>query len=156
QHLRVPDRLGREIDVEASLARLRAAAHADEETIELSARPVVSKVTLEQLTRVNIEKVASAFETTFSLFGTGRARAVNIKNAAARLDGTVLSTGQALSFNEVVGPRTRDRGFVLAPEIQGDEMQPGYGGGTCQASTTLYAAALFGALDILERQSHSR
>jgi vancomycin resistance protein YoaR len=35
-------------------------------------------------------------------------------------------------------------------------MQLGYGGGTCQASTTLYAAALFGALDIVERQAHSR
>src|SRR5262249_37668468 len=44
----------------------------------------------------------------------------------------------------------------MAPEIQGDEMQLGYGGGTCQASTTLFAAALFGGLDILERQAHSR
>jgi hypothetical protein len=45
---------------------------------------------------------------------------------------------------------------VMAPEIQGDELQMGYGGGTCQVSSTLYAAALFGALDAFERQSHSR
>jgi vancomycin resistance protein YoaR len=156
RHARIPDQLGRELDVEASLGRLRAATHEDEETIELAVRPVVAKVTLAQLTQVNIEKVASAYETTFNLFGTGAARAVNIKNAAGRVDGIVLGAGQSLSFNETVGPRTRERGFVLAPEIQGDEMQPGYGGGTCQVSTTLYAAALFGALDILARQSHSR
>jgi vancomycin resistance protein YoaR len=156
KHTRVPDEPGRELDVDASLARLRAGTHRDDEVIELVSRPVFAKVTLEQLTHVNIEKVVSAYETTFSLFGTGAARAVNIKNAVGRLDGTMLAPGQALSFNDAVGPRTRDRGFALAPEIQGDEMQLGYGGGTCQASTTLYAAALFGAFDILERQAHSR
>jgi vancomycin resistance protein YoaR len=61
-----------------------------------------------------------------------------------------------MSFNDVVGPRTRERGFALAPEILGDEMQMGYGGGTCQASSTLHVAALFGALEIVERQAHSR
>lgn len=156
QHTRSPDEPGRELDVEASLARLSASKHVDEEIVELVTRRVPAKVTLGQLTDVNIEKVASAWETTFSLFGSGKNRAINIKNAAARLDGTVLGRGQVLSFNEIVGPRTPARGFVLAPEIQGDEMQLGYGGGTCQASTTLYAAALYGALDIVERQSHSR
>jgi vancomycin resistance protein YoaR len=156
RHTRAPDEPGRALDVEASLARLAAGAHHDDEVVELVTRRVPAKTALEQLTEVNIEKVVSAFETTFSLFGSGAARAVNIKNAASRLDGRVLGRGETLSFNEIVGPRTRARGFVLAPEIQGDEMQLGYGGGTCQASTTLYAAALFGALDIVERQAHSR
>ena len=52
-------------------------------------------------------------------------------------------------------PRTLERGFTWAPEIQGDEMTTGVGGGTCQVSTTLHIAALFGALEILERQGHS-
>jgi len=156
EHTRSPDQPGHALDIDASLARLKAASHEDEETIELVVHHVPATVTLEQLTYVNIEKVVSAYETTFSLFGTGAGRAVNIRNAAKHLDGLVLSRGQTVSFNDVVGPRTRDRGFALAPEIQGDEMQLGYGGGTCQASTTLYAAALFGALEIVERQSHSR
>ena len=105
---------------------------------------------------MNIEKVVSSFETTFTLWGSGAGRAVNIKNAVSHVDGTVLGPGQLFSFNEVVGARSRERGFALAPEIQGDELQLGYGGGTCQASTTLYGAALFGAFEIVERQSHSR
>ncbi len=156
KHLRSPDVPGRELDVEASLARLHAGTHDDDEVIDLVTRPISAKVTLDQLTNVNIEKVVSAFETTFSLSGSGAGRAVNIRNAVGRFDGTMLAPGQSFSFNDAVGPRTRERGFALAPEIQGDEMQLGYGGGTCQASTTLYAAALFGALDILERQAHSR
>ncbi len=156
RHARFPDEPGRALDVDASLAELRRGRHEDREVIDLITRSVVAKVTLDQLTRVNIEKVVSVFETTFSLFGTGAGRAVNIKNAAARLDGLVLSPGQMFSFNDVVGPRTRDRGFALAPEIQGDEMQLGFGGGTCQASSTLHAAAIFGALEIIERTPHSR
>src|SRR5262249_16045223 len=138
------------------LAELRKGTHEDQEVIQLITHRVSAKVTVEQLTRVNIEKVVSAFETTFSLFGTGAGRAVNIREAASRFDGVVLSPGQMFSFNDVVGPRTRDRGFALAPEIQGDEMQMGFGGGTCQASSTLHVAALYGALDIVERQAHSR
>lgn len=156
KHARFPDEFGRELDVEASLAELSRGSHEDAEVINLLTRRVRAKVTTEQLTQVDIEKVVAAYETTFSLWGTGANRAVNIKNAASKLDGTILGPGQILSFNEVVGPRTRERGFALAPEIQGDEMQLGYGGGTCQASSTLYAAALFGALEIVDRQSHSR
>jgi vancomycin resistance protein YoaR len=156
KHERIPEEYGRELDVEASLARLRDAKHEDEEVIELVTRTVTAKVTLNELTNVNIEKLVSAYETTFSLFGTGAGRAINIRKAASFIDGIVLSPGQTFSFNEAVGPRTRDRGFAMAPEIQGDELQLGYGGGTCQASTTLYVAAVFGALDILERQAHSR
>jgi hypothetical protein len=156
RHARFPEEPGRRLDVEASIQRLSSAAHRDEDTIDLVVRTVPAKVTLDQLTYVSIEKVVSSFETTFSLYGTGAARAVNIRNAAAYLDGTVIAREATLSFNGVVGPRARDRGFVLAPEIQGDEMQLGYGGGTCQASTTLYGAALFGALTIVERQAHSR
>jgi vancomycin resistance protein YoaR len=156
KHERVPEEFGSELDVEASLAKLRDAKHEDEEVIELVARTVGAKVTLNELTNVNIEKLVSAYETTFSLFGSGAGRATNIRKAVSFIDGIVLSPGQTLSFNGTVGPRTRDRGFAMAPEIQGDELQLGYGGGTCQASTTLYAAAVFGALDILERQAHSR
>jgi vancomycin resistance protein YoaR len=156
QHTRFPDAYGRALDVDASVAQLVAGKHADDETIDLLTRRIPAKVTVEQLTQVNIEKVLSTHETTFTLFGTGAGRAVNIKNAAARLDGTVIAAGAMVSFNEIVGPRTRERGYALAPEIQGDEMQLGYGGGTCQASTTLHIAALFGALEIVERQSHSR
>lgn len=156
QHTRWPDEPGRELDVEATLAELIKGSHEDEEVVDLLTRRVRAKITAEQLTSVNIEKVVSAYETSFTLWGTGAGRAVNIKNAAARLDGAVLGPGQILSFNEIVGPRTRERGFALAPEIQGDELQLGYGGGTCQASSTLHAAALFGALEIVERQSHSR
>jgi vancomycin resistance protein YoaR len=153
---KIPDVVGRALDVPATLAAIRASSFDDGMVVDLVTKPVKAKVVVEDLTAVDVEKVTSAFETTFHTWGTGAGRAVNIANAARYIDGVVIVPGQVFSFNEHVGPRTLARGFTWAPEIQGDELTTGVGGGTCQCSTTLFGAALFGALEIVERRSHSR
>jgi vancomycin resistance protein YoaR len=153
---KVPDVLGRALDIDAAIQALAEGKHHDEEAIYLPVRYVTAKTTIDDLVQVDIEKVVSASETTFTTWGTGAGRAVNIRNAAAKIDGTILAPGAIFSFNDTVGPRTRERGFTLAPEIQGDELLPGIGGGTCQVSSTLHVAAVYGALEIVDRQSHSK
>jgi vancomycin resistance protein YoaR len=80
----------------------------------------------------------------------------NIARAAAYLDGTVMAPGETWSFNRTVGPRTLERGFIDAPVIVQDELEPGVGGGVCQVATTLFAASVLGGLDVVKRRSHSR
>jgi vancomycin resistance protein YoaR len=155
KHEKITDEAGTELDVEASLNQIELTAREDEALVELITKRIPAKVTLEDLVRVDISKVASAAETTFATWGVGVGRTINIKNAASKIDGIILAPGEMLSFNERVGPRTRERGFALAPEIQGDELTMGYGGGTCQVSSTLHIAAVFGAIEVVERQSHS-
>ncbi|HUT78563.1 MAG TPA: VanW family protein, partial [Polyangia bacterium] len=60
------------------------------------------------------------------------------------------------SFNETLGDRTEARGFRYAPVIAGGALVEGMGGGTCQVASTLYAAAFFAGMVIVERQPHSR
>jgi vancomycin resistance protein YoaR len=156
KHLKIPEIDGQALDVDASLASLKGGSHDDDEKIDLIVHRVAAKVGVDDVSRVDIEKVVSAYETTFVTWGVGANRAINIATAVSHFDGTVLAPGEVFSFNDKVGPRTKERGFALAPEIQGDELQNGYGGGTCQSSSTLHAAVLFAALDITERQSHSR
>lgn len=153
---RIVDQDGQALDVEASIDAIAAGRHEDEETIDLFVKRVPASVTINDIANVDIEKVLSSYETTFAVWGEGVGRSANIKNAAAKIDGTILMPGQIFSFNDKVGPRSAENGFVLAPEIQGDELVAGYGGGTCQVSSTLYASAMYGALEILDRQSHSR
>ncbi|HEY4122296.1 MAG TPA: VanW family protein [Byssovorax sp.] len=155
-HDRTPDVPGQALDVATSARIFAEASREPGKVVDVVVRPVRAKVTADDLGRVDVTKVVSAFETAFALYGTGAGRAVNIRRAAALLDGLVLAPGEMMSFNDRVGPRTRERGFALAPEIQGDELQLGIGGGTCQVSSTLHVAALYGALDVVERQSHSR
>lgn len=153
---KIPDESGQELDLAASLESLKAAAHTEEEVVDLVTRPIEAKVSLDDLIAVDISKTVASYETKFKLWGSGRGRSKNIRAAAEFLDGTILAPGETLSFNDRVGARTLERGFTWAPEIQGDEMTTGVGGGTCQVSSTLHAAALFGALEIVDRRSHSR
>ncbi|WP_437303110.1 VanW family protein [Sorangium sp. So ce388] len=153
---KIPERAGRELDVDASLRALRAGTYEEEERIELAVRYTAPHVAVADLVSVDVTRVVAAYETKFKRHGKEAGRAVNIKNAASKIDGTILAPGETFSFNAHVGPRTRKNGFTIAPEILGDETVPGYGGGTCQVSSTLFAASLFGALDTPDRQSHSR
>jgi vancomycin resistance protein YoaR len=155
-HARIPDIPGAELDVPATVVSIMQGVFAGERSFLVRTRPVRADVTEDDLTSVDVTKVVATFETKFTLWGEGRGRSRNIELAAAAIDGTVLMPGQSFSFNTVVGRRTLDKGYVWAPVIVGDEMRPGVGGGICQVASTLYASALFGAMQITERWAHGR
>jgi vancomycin resistance protein YoaR len=96
------------------------------------------------------------YETTYRAGGDAWGRARNIELAAAALDGKVLLPGGELSFNEVVGERSFERGFRVAPEIANRRVVAGIGGGVCQVAATLHAAAYLGGMEIPVQRPHSR
>ncbi len=82
-------------------------------------------------------------------------RTDNIRNAFYRLNGKTLEPGEKLSFNRVTKDRTLNNGYKYAIEYESGLETIGVGGGVCQASTTLYLAALQSNLEIVSRISHS-
>lgn len=82
-------------------------------------------------------------------------RVINIAVALGRFNAVTVEPGVEISFNEVVGERTTARGFKEAPEFSEGEVKNGIGGGTCQASTTLYGALLEAGMTIVRRSPHS-
>ena len=78
----------------------------------------------------------------------------NVRKALQNFNMTVAN-GETVSFNDVVGPRTEARGYREATEYLGNTTTKGYGGGVCQASTTLYGALLKAGITIIERSPHS-
>ncbi len=80
----------------------------------------------------------------------------NIQLAAAKLDKTVITLDRPFSFNDKVGPRTFERGFLAAPTYVGNYVQSTEGGGICLVASLLYKAALEAGLDIKERHGHTR
>jgi vancomycin resistance protein YoaR len=97
--------------------------------------------------------VLGSFSTT--LLGSNPARTHNIRLAANALDGTLLEPGAELSFNDRVGPRTAERGYLVAPVILREERQLQLGGGICQVASTVFDAALVAGLTPVERYRHS-
>lgn len=78
----------------------------------------------------------------------------NIKLAAEKCDGAILPAGYEFSFNNAVGEQTAATGFKTADAILDGRIIQAYGGGICQVSTTIFAAALYANLDILEHWNH--
>ena len=79
----------------------------------------------------------------------------NVHLMADFIDGTVIEPGQVFSFNDVVGPRTAERGFLEGQEIIGSLVLPSIGGGVCQTATTLFNDAFELGLPILARTNHN-
>lgn len=153
-HAKIPDVSGRELDIEASVASITALAGGDGSRVALAFREIPAAVTVDSLTPVDVSQVLAVFETDFK--GKAGQRKINIERAAKYLDGTVVEPGAVLSFNRAVGARSAERGFVSAPVIVEDVMEPGLGGGVCQVASTLFAASVHGNLEVVRRRSHSR
>lgn len=84
-----------------------------------------------------------------------KSRTVNLKLAAAAINGQVILPGKTFSFNKTVGPRTRERGYLEATIFVSGKKEQGMGGGICQVSSTLYNAVLNSKLRVVERHTHS-
>lgn len=61
----------------------------------------------------------------------------NIRLASASVDQLYVESGARFSFNETVGPRTAENGYVKAINGRGADVR---GGGVAQVATTLYLA----------------
>lgn len=81
-------------------------------------------------------------------------RISNIAVACQRLT-RVMAPGDSLNFNKDVGPYKKSLGYKEAPVLVDGTTRPGYGGGTCQVSSTLYNALLqLPGVEILQRRPH--
>lgn len=68
----------------------------------------------------------------------------------------VYQPGESCSFNDTAGPYRASRGYQPSPVLVDGGTVAGYGGGTCQVSTTLYNALLQRPdyLTVLYRRPH--
>jgi vancomycin resistance protein YoaR len=149
----VPHTPAHYLDLDGTIAALARAALAPTSELEAPRRALAPRVDSALLSSTSIDVVLARWETHFA---PDPNRGTNIAVAAERIDGIVLAPGELVSFNDLVGARTRDNGFRPAPEIYKGEMVQGIGGGTCQVSSTLHAAAFSAGLDVVERTPHSR
>ena len=108
----------------------------------------------EQWLRDNLYTVRGTASTPISSTSTEN-RNNNIRRAFELIAGTEIAPGGTFSFNGVVGERSLKNGFFEADEYVYEEVTTGIGGGVCQASTTIYQAAVRAGMTITERKPHS-
>ena len=94
-----------------------------------------------------------AYTTSFS--DSTKNRQYNIRFGADKINGTILKPGDVFSANDTLGKRTRKNGWKNAGAYENGEVVQQAGGGVCQLSSTLYNAALYADMKIVERRNHS-
>lgn len=83
-----------------------------------------------------------------------RAKEVNVRRAAAALDGVVLAPGALFSWHRHLGPPLRVRGFAAGPELHDEQFASGGGGGLCQVANLVFFLGVNAGLELVERHRH--
>jgi vancomycin resistance protein YoaR len=145
----IPEQPGYVIDVDATIKQVMAANE------NCRVKPTIVKVN-PRFTSTDLKNASYIQGEYTTWFHGSAARHNNISIAVKSLNNTIIWPEVIFSFNEVVGPRTPERGYLPAPVIIGGGNDLDYGGGVCQVSSTLYNAALNARLEVCERHLHSK
>jgi vancomycin resistance protein YoaR len=142
---------GRKLDVEATKESLHSLLLAGTGETALKVDILKPAVSSDEVSG-GLAVIAS-YKTDMTTSSSNRYK--NVKLALSNFHAMAVYDGDIISFNDVVGERTAGRGYMQAPEYSGTSVITGYGGGSCQASTTLYCAAIMAGMDIIERHPHN-
>ncbi|AOT72369.1 VanW family protein [Geosporobacter ferrireducens] len=150
-----PEITGLQMDIERAnhsiIEAILDRKNSSETTIELPVEVQSPRITSESLSYIN--DLLGVYTTQFNAGNKNRSQ--NIILSSNAINGTVLMPNDVFSFNERVGPRSRERGYQDAPVIFKGELVEGLGGGVCQVSSTIYNSVLMSNLKIVERVNHS-
>lgn len=142
---------GEKVDRTELSSRIRDALITGQSYVEIPFVEEKASVTKAEL--LSYTKKLASFTTSFDASQENRSK--NIALSARRIDGTTLAPGEVFSFNDTVGARSKQNGFLEATVISEGVFVKGVGGGVCQVSTTLYNAVLLSGLTVVESRAHS-
>jgi len=149
----VPAENGRKLDRQKTAEALTEAA------LKMSVRSAKAVFTVIEPDRTTAEAEAMGITSKLAAFTTKwegtKDRQTNVRITTQYASNVLLAPGEVYDFDEQIGPRTEARGYKMAPGITAGELEDQLGGGICQVSTTLFNAAFFAGLEIVERKNHS-
>jgi vancomycin resistance protein YoaR len=147
-----PSRPGRDVDPLQLVSSVTKAAHdAQVAHVELGKRD--AELSTAKANALGIREKLVSYTTEMGESSSNRIH--NVHLMADFIDGTLIEPGQVFSFNDVVGERTAERGFLEGQMIIGSLVLPSIGGGVCQTATTLFNDAFELGLPILARTNHN-
>ena len=146
----IPEIVGCSFDVTEAEKAWREALPGAQVVIPLSITPAaVTSADLEGI----LYRDRLCFMTTYYRDSTEN-RKNNIRLAASKLDGITLRPGETFSYNEAIGQRTEEAGYLMAGAYADGEVVEEIGGGICQVSSTLYCAAMYAQMTTVSRTNH--
>jgi vancomycin resistance protein YoaR len=116
---------------------------------------VITRPTIddENLDALGIDSLLGRGDSNFA--GGTWARDENIYVATGLLHGTLVPPGGTFSFNDAIGEITADKGYQEAAVVVAEQVGRDIGGGVCQVSTTIFRAAIYAGMPIVEWHPHT-
>jgi vancomycin resistance protein YoaR len=141
---------GRVLDQDATLANLEGSLQYMSGNVPIAqGQPPKPEVTTAEVQSYKPEKVIGEYKTDF-LWDSNPNRKYNMKLAASAVNNTVLAPGEVFSFLGL----TKTLQYKEAKTFSNGGIGVANGGGLCQVSSTVYMAANYAGLDIVERHPH--
>jgi len=111
------------------------------------------KITTDQVNDLGIKELIGTGESWF--YHSIASRIHNLTLASSKLHGILVPPGEEFSMLKILGNIDAAQGYKPAYIIQNGRTVLGDGGGVCQASTTMFRAALSAGVDIKTRFPHA-
>jgi vancomycin resistance protein YoaR len=140
---------GRILDQDETLANLDRALSDMSSEVPIAAdykRPEVSR---QEVQGLKPTEVIGKYRTDFR-WDSNPSRKANMRLAAGAVNNTLLAPGEVFSFNEL----TSELDYGSAKTFSDGGVAYADGGGLCQVSSTMYMAAQYAGLEIVERHPH--
>ena len=139
------------VDFAISMDEAKEKLAKSDKEITIKLKTLYPEVTTNMIGKEAFPDLLGSFSTNYV---SNANRTTNLKLAAEKINGTVLLPGEVFSYNKIVGERTIAAGYKNAAIYENGQVVDGLGGGICQISTTVFNAALFANLDMVELYNH--
>jgi vancomycin resistance protein YoaR len=140
---------GRTVDGEALLTSLQGVFEG-QDTFEVPVATRGAETTTEEAQAMLPTEVIGSYSTNFLTYDDSPGRVHNLQISAQAVNGVLVAPGEVFSFGQyAVGLPYQDASIIKDGAVASEP-----GGGLCQVSSTLYMAANYAGLEIVERHPH--
>lgn len=148
----VPGKAGRELNREAAVQAIVTAVRDNTPALELPIREI--QPTPGEAEQLGLVAELGRGESQFVTYSSVD-RDANVQAGGNDIDGVLIAPGEVFSFTGTVGEITWEKGYRWGEAIEAGAVVPSLGGGICQVSTTVFRAAFWSGLEIVERHNHT-
>ncbi|MBD7916551.1 VanW family protein [Clostridium sp. Sa3CUN1] len=147
-----PEQIGYELNKEDLKSKIEAVLLKvkDEDLVALDGQLVEIQPYITAAALQTVDTKISSYTTHFTAGPSG----TNVLRGAQMIGSRVVMPGDEFSTVEAIGPTTAEYGFVSANTYLNGKVVPGFGGGVCQISSTIYNAELRAGIIPTYRVNH--
>ena len=144
---------GYKLNQEEAFKKIKEVIFENPKEINLKVEVLKPAVRTETINELGIKELIGEGSSSFK--GSPQNRIHNITVGANLFNGVLIKPGDVFSFNQILGEVSPSKGYLPELVIKEDRLIPETGGGLCQVSTTMFRAAVYSGVEILERTPHS-